>query len=216
MILYVNSCVREGSRTHRLAGAVLEGLCGAIEKKDFAEGGNAFCCTDSGAGYEKRESPLRNVKEVYLPELNLRPLSRERLKKRDELIGKGKFDDEMFSLARDFKEAEYIVVSAPFWDLSFPSVLKTYMENIYIVGLLTRFSPEGVPEGACRAKKLYYVATSGGKYVPDYSYNYIRDIAVNYFGIKETELILAENLDIAGFDAEAIMRETLSKLKISG
>ena len=33
------------------------------------------------------------------------------------------------------------------------------------------------------------------------------------FGIKDTELIYAEYLDVEGYDAEAILSETMKKIK---
>ena len=65
----------------------------------------------------------------------------------------------------------------------------------------------------CKAKKLYYVATSGGKFIPDFSYNYIESLCKDYFGIKDTELIFAQMLDIEGFDADKIMEETIKGIK---
>ena len=61
----------------------------------------------------------------------------------------------------------------------------------------------------CRAEKLYYVTTAGGSYIPDYSYNYIRDLTIQYFGIKETVLIKAEMLDVDGFSADEIVQQTI-------
>ncbi len=118
-----------------------------------------------------------------------------------------------FEYARDFSSADVIVIAAPFWDLSFPAILKLYIENIYITGLVTEYDPHGIPHGLCRATKLYYVTTAGGLYEPKYSYEHIRDLAVNYFGIKETELIKAEMLDVQGYDADRIMEQALSEIE---
>ena len=63
-----------------------------------------------------------------------------------------------------------------------------------------------------RPEKLYYVTTAGGPYIPDYSYNYIRDLAIQYFGIKETELIKAEMLDVEGFSADEIVQQTIDRI----
>jgi len=178
MILYVNACVREDSRTNRIARALLGRLGGEVE-------------------------------ELRLSEANPQPLSAERLNQRTELIEKGDYSHPMFDLAKQFQRADYIVVAAPFWDLSFPASLKLYLENIYVTGLVSEYAADGTPRGLCRAKKLWYVTTAGGPYVPDYSYNYIRDLAVVCFGIAETELIKAEMLDVDGFDAEALVAQTI-------
>ena len=51
-----------------------------------------------------------------------------------------------------------------------------------------------------------------GPYMPVYSYDYIRELATDCFGIKETELIKAEMLDIEGFDAEEIVKSAIDNL----
>ena len=42
----------------------------------------------------------------------------------------------MFRYARQFAEAEEIVIAAPFWDLSFHAKLKIYLGQITISGLI--------------------------------------------------------------------------------
>ncbi len=150
--------------------------------------------------------------ELYLPDENLQPLSKERLEKRTALIEKGDYSDDMFRLAKQFASAEKIVVSAPFWDLSFPSILKLYIENIYVTGIVSEYNSDGTPHGLCRADEIIYVTTAGGPYVPDYSFGYIKDLAENYLGIEKATLIKAEMLDVEGFDAEKIIKKVISEL----
>lgn len=150
--------------------------------------------------------------EVYLPDENLQPLSEERLDKRTELIEKGDYSDKMFAYAKQFAAADKIVVSAPYWDLSFPSLLKLYIENIYVTGIVSEYDESGMPHGLCKASELIYVTTAGGPYVPDYSFGYIKDLAENYLGIQKTTLIKAEMLDVVGFDAEKIVAKTIAGL----
>ena len=61
----------------------------------------------------------------------------------------------MFELARQFAAADQIVIAAPYWDLSFPAALKQYFEQINVLGITFAYTPEGVPKGLCRARKLY-------------------------------------------------------------
>ena len=150
--------------------------------------------------------------EVRLSEDTPEPLSAKRLARRTELIERGDYADPMFRYARQFQRADTIVIAAPYWDLSFPAVLRTYLENIYVTGLVSEYTPEGIPHGLCRARKLWYVTTAGGPYVPDFSYDYIRALATRCFGIPETELVFAEMLDVEGFDAETIVRETADRI----
>lgn len=182
MVLYINSCVRNNSRTDRLARSVLKEI---------------------GKEYE----------ELKLEEENLRPYSEEMIEKRTALAKAGDFSNEIFKWARLFAQAEKIVVSAPHWDLSFPALLKLFIENIYVTGLVSEYDEMGRPRGLCKASKLYYVATAGGKFIPDFSYNYIESLCKTCFGIKETQLICAEMLDVEGFDAEKIMTEAQDNIK---
>lgn len=153
-----------------------------------------------------------DYEELFLPDLNLHPLDEETLNRRTQLIESGQYDDPLFAYAKQFASADTIVIAAPFWDLSFPAILKTYLESIYVIGIVSEYSADGQPHGLCRADKLYYVTTAGGPYTPDYSYDYIRVLTTVCFGIKETELIKAEMLDIEGFDAEEIVKSVIDNL----
>lgn len=120
----------------------------------------------------------------------------------------------MFGLARQWANADTIVVAAPYWDLSFPAILKTYIENIYVTGIVSVYGPDGRPQGLCKADKLYYVTSAGGPYEETYSYGYISALARDFFGIKETKLIKAEMMDVDGFDAEAILKKTIDEIEL--
>ena len=104
MILFVDACVRDDSRTKRLADEVLSRLSG-------------------------------EVKTVKLKDVNFEVTDQDYLRKRDELIAKREFDSEMFTLAREFQAADQIVIAAPYWDLSFPAMLKQYIEHINVLGI---------------------------------------------------------------------------------
>ena len=181
MTLYINCCVREESRTERLAQAVLQKLGG-----DFTE--------------------------LNLYNENLKPLDGEMLNKRTALIEQGDYSDPMFGYAKQFASADTIVIAAPYWDLSFPASLKTYIENIYVTGIVSAYNESGLPVGLCKATELYYVTTAGGPYDPTYSYGYIESLAKNFFGIPETHLVKAEMLDIIGNNAEEILNQEVSRI----
>ena len=150
-------------------------------------------------------------KQTHVPSLSLHPIDEEALIRKTELLEQGHYDDPMFDLSREFAEAEEILIAAPHWDLSFPSILKLYLEHIYAIGIVSRYDEAGKPIGLCKAKTLYYVTTSGGPYDPRYSYDYLRTLALDYFGIGETRLFYAENLDIVEGDAVKRLEEALEK-----
>ena len=148
-----------------------------------------------------------DVKEIKLWELDLPKADEAFIDRRSEFAGRNDFSDPMFDLAKDFAAADTIVIAAPYWDLSFPSVLKCYIEQICVVGLTFFYNEQDQPETLCRAKKLYYVTTAGGPVFSDeYGYGYVKALADGYYGIPETKLIKAEGLDIDGADVSAILR----------
>ena len=181
-ILYINACVRKGSRTRKLAEKLLKKI-----DKPYEE----ICLADI---------PFASVNEEYL-------------NRREHLISIGDVQNPMFSLARQFSEAETIVIAAPFWDLSFPATLKQYLEQINVVGITFKYSEEGIPIGLCRANQLYYVTTAGGYYVPEeFGFGYVKVLAQNYYGIQDVRQISAVGLDIINADVNAIMNAAEDRL----
>ena len=155
--------------------------------------------------------------EIRLEEIDFPVSSEKFLKRRDRLIAEGELQNPLFDLARQFSRAETIVIAAPYWDLSFPAMLKQYLETVNVVHITFRYSPEGVPVGLCRADRLFYVTTAGGYYAPEeYGFGYIKALAENYWGIRSVRKIEALGLDIDVADEEAIMaaaEEALSAVK---
>ena len=142
------------------------------------------------------------VTHLALPEENLPTVDETFLAKRDGLA------DETVAYARQFAEADTIVIAAPFWDLSFPAILKQYLELVNVVGVTFRYNEQGIPEGMCKAKKLYYVTTAGGDFFPEeFGFGYVKALAQNFYGIPEVKLFKATGLDMVGADVEEILQE---------
>ena len=174
-ILFINACPREGSRTLELARHLLAKLEGTVE-------------------------------ELAIFEENFLPLNGKTLALRDKMTDKASFDHPIFKYARQFAQADTLVIAAPFWDLSFPSALKIWLEYVMAKEITFRYNEEGFPQGLCKAKKLFYISTAGGPVLPAHlGFDYVNALAKNYFGIPETALFSAENLDVIGADVEAIL-----------
>ena len=188
-ILFVDSCLRENSRTKILADRLLQKIIA--------------------------ENPSAKIEEIQLQKANLKPLNAELLQKRDMLLQAGKTDDEFFEFANQFAAADKIVVAAPYYDLQFPSLLKIYLENICVCGITFKYSEQGIPVGLCHADELIYVTTAGG-YLGNYNlgYDYLRNLCQMFFAITKQRLIAAEGLDIYGNDSEQILREVCAKENI--
>ena len=150
------------------------------------------------------------VEEVRLENVNFPVADQAFLDRRDKCIAEGDYSNSYFDFAKQFANADTIVIAAPLWDLSFPAVLKQYIEHINILGITFEYTPEGIPAGKCKAKKLYYVMTAGGDFVPEeFGFGYIKALAQNFYGIKDVELVKAVGLDIQGNDADAIVAECM-------
>lgn len=169
------------------------------------------CCPRENSRTEslakKLLGKLGEYEEVNPEKEGLVPIDNERLNYRTALLEKGDLSDDIFKYAKQFAAADTIVIAAPFWDLSFPSVLKIYIENIYVTGIVSKYDIDGTPKGLCKAKTLYYVTTAGGPYDGRFSFDYLKELAETFFGIEKTVLIKAEMLDIIGNDAEKILAE---------
>ena len=154
-----------------------------------------------------------DITEVNLEKENLAPLNCQSLAERERLLNAGEVEAPMLRYAKQFAQADEIVIAAPFWDLSFPSILKIYMEQIMVAGITFEYR-NGCPTGLCKAKRLVYVTTAGGEIFCDFGYAYIKAIANNFFGIQDTIAYRATNLDVQGISANALLKEaTISTVK---
>ena len=135
--------------------------------------------------------------ETVTPEqlLALKPFDVEMLNDREALAGAGAFDAPVFDLARQFRGADAVVVAAPYWDLSYPAALRTYVEYISAVGLTYHYESDGC-HGDCKAQRLVYL-TSGGDFEHEDSIGVLhwRQLC-GLFGVKRFDYVFAGGLDI--------------------
>ena len=127
--------------------------------------------------------------------LALKPFDAEMLNERDTLASVGAWEAPVFTLARQFRAADAIVVAAPFWDMSYPAALRTYIEYISANGLAYHYDENGC-HGDCRAKWLVYL-TSGGDVEREDSVGVVhwRQLAA-MFGIPRFDYVFAGGLDL--------------------
>ncbi len=179
-ILFINACVRSEdiSRTYRLCKAFLDRY--------------------------KIIHPDTTVTEIVLAGSGLSPLTQSDVEKRSALILAGDYSDPMFDHAKQFANADKIIIGAPLWDLSFPSILKVYIEHI-CANTVTFTYENDMPVGLSKFSKLLYISTCGG-FVgeKDYGKEYIIGIG-EFLGHGEFMSLTVQGLDIAGTDIEAIM-----------
>ena len=151
--------------------------------------------------------------EVELQKCDLRALDEKRLDRKNELCLKSEFDDEFFALARQFKEAETIVIGAPYYDLSSPALLKEYLENTCVVGLTFHYVADDEPRSLSKVKKAIYVMTAGGTIVShEYGYGYLKKLFETFYEVKDFEYFYAEKLDLPDIDIEAELEATKKQM----
>lgn len=144
------------------------------------------------------------VHEINLQNEKIEPLDRESLALRDRLIKECITDHPLLQYAKEFSQADTIVVAAPYWDLSFPSLLKIYLEAVTVCGMTFRYE-NNAPRGLCRAERLFYITTAGGPIISDFGFSYVKELAETFYGIRQTTCFRAEGLDIIGADVDGIM-----------
>lgn len=192
-ILFINSCVRgkERSRSKKIADEFL------AEIKEI--NGNA------------------NITEVDLMQIKPPYMTYSNFEEREKLIEEKNFTSTIFSLAKQFAAADRIVIAAPFWEYSFPAVLKAYIENVSVCGITFAYNEAG-SVGLCKAKKMMYITTRGG-IVCDSQDEWLENGArylkamCNMYGIKEFDVIDAQGLDIWGVNAEEIVNRAINSAK---
>lgn len=172
-LLFVDCCISQrgaDSRTRALADAFLKAFQAAHPEAEI---------------------------ETVPPEtlLALKPFAPDMLDDRDALAGVKAWDAPVFSLARQFRAADRIAVAAPFWDLSFPAALRTYIEYISANGLTYHYEADGC-HGDCRAERLVYL-TSGGDFEREDSVGVLhwRQLCA-MFGVGQFDYVFAGGLDV--------------------
>ena len=93
------------------------------------------------------------------------------------------------------KAADVIVLTAPIYNFSVPSVLKAWIDQICRAGLTFRYTEEG-PQGLLSDRPVYLVMASGG--VPfgspvDFASGYLKQV-FRFIGIEDIRLIGAERV----------------------
>lgn len=188
--LFVNACPRgEESRTLRLARAFLEALCS--------------------------QCPSLTIAEHDLTRMNLHSVDRTTLIMKEALCDRSAWEDPYLAPAVAFQQADVVVIAAPYWDLSFPSILKVWVENVYVRNLTFRYENDK-PIGLCQGRESVYITTAGSPIGDnDWGARYMRAVLTT-LGIPRFTSLCAEALDLEGSDCEAIMERALAEARDAG
>ena len=190
-LLFINACVRgPRSRTLQLARRFLE--------------------------MWQQKHPEAVITERDLCRDRLLPQYPEVLEERDTLWSAGKLDDPIFAPARQFAAAGRIVIAAPFWDLSFPAILKIYLERISVTNITFGYDDLGRSVGLCRADKLLFITTRGGDFsIPEISWMEMGtrqlEALCAMYGISSFQCLTAQGLDDIRNDKTAILAQAVEQ-----
>lgn len=185
-VLIIDACVRrEESRTRRMLDRAEDTL--------------------------KALHPDWEFETLTLMDMDLKYWNTESLKERDELLMQKQYDAPVFALGRQFQQADGVIVAAPFWDLTFPAVLKVYIENISAESITFKSTPNGLV-GICQAKWLLFLATRGGIWEEGMELGspYMEALS-KFFGIEQYYCAAADGIDIAELDSEKILEDALAE-----
>lgn len=182
--LFIDCCLRKPSNTKLLAEEFLK------ELKDY------------------------EIKHLVLEDENLKPLVGEFFNSRQELLDKDDRTDPRFNYAYEFKNADLVIIAAPFWDLSFPALLKIYIENISVDGI-TFSSTENGLVGLCKADNLIYLTTRGGIYIDDPMEQAIPHLNAlsKFFGFKNFKYVAADGMNVEGFDSKKSLEDAIQQAR---
>ena len=188
--LFVDACIRgEASRTLGLARSFLDELARAL--------------------------PELELETVELNRVRPRPLFEDTLARREEAAQRG-FDGPEFALARQFREAELLVLAAPFWEGTFPAAFHAYWEQVCVAGLTFLLDETGY-RGLCRGKRAVFITTRGGIYetgpavADNHAPGFLRTV-LTMLGIPRLDVVAAEGLDMVGVDAAGALGAAREKL----
>ena len=134
-----------------------------------------------------------DVRTLCLNELELSIVKKDLIKQRNN----GIIDKEVISWAESIREADRIVIAAPFWDMSFPAALKNFFELCSIFDITFK-SDDKTCYGNCRAEKLLYITTRGMNISTgdelEQATPYLKALSW-LWGIGPLEVISAQNMD---------------------
>ena len=186
--LFVNCCPRgEASRTLRLAEFFLAAL--------------------------REKLPGLDLREQNPYGMGLAPVWGETLAQREALCDARDWTHPLTRPAAEMAQSDLIVIAAPYWDLSFPSALKVWMEHMWIRNL-TFFYRNDQPVGLCRAEAAVYITTAGSRIgAHDWGTLYVED-CLRTLGVRSFHAIKAEALDLDSSDPEAILAEAEKRARL--
>lgn len=134
-----------------------------------------------------------NVQTININEIDLDIVKKELLEKRMN----GEIDSDVMMWAESIRDADRIVIAAPFWDMSIPAALKNFLELCSIMNITFKTNDKTC-YGNCKAEKMLYITTRGMDIdtwdVLDQGSSYLKALSW-LWGIGPMQVVSAQNMD---------------------
>ena len=151
-----------------------------------------------------------DVHTIDVNSLNWQAVRAEQFQER----GQGKFQEHVLEYARMMEQTDRLVIAAPFWDMSFPSALKVFFEQISLDGY-TFDNGSTTCTGRCHCEKVLYITTRGMNIptgdVREQAVPYLRALST-LWGLGEVQCIACENMDyISDMEREGKIQNAIAE-----
>jgi FMN-dependent NADH-azoreductase len=112
------------------------------------------------------------------------------------------------ALIAELQAADTIVLAAPMYNFSIPSVLKSYFDHVARAGVTFRYTEKG-PIGLLTGKKAVVFATRGGVHAgtPSDTHTGLIRTFLGFVGITDVSFVYAEGLAISDAQKQAALAE---------
>lgn len=158
------------------------------------------CIRDEGSRTKRIAEPIITaLKERYeietfvLNDMNLQVVQKDEINRR----GNGIVSEEALAWANTVREADRIVIAAPFWDMSIPAALKCFFELCSILDVTFKTN-DVTCYGNCNCENLMFITTRGMNISTgdplEQATPYIKALSW-LWGIKGLEVVARQNFD---------------------
>ena len=171
-----------------------------------------FKVSDSFVEEYKRNNPEDEIITLDLYKENIDFLRADDLGKLFGPKDEESKNNSILKYAYQFADADKYIIAAPMWNLSFPAILKAYIDYVSVSGITFKYTAEG-PVGLLNNKKAVHIVSRGGTYDNspyEMGDRYLRTI-LGFFGIKDIETIAIDNLDVMGVNVKEKVEEGIEK-----
>jgi FMN-dependent NADH-azoreductase len=120
------------------------------------------------------------------------------------------------ALIGELRAADVVVIGAPMYNFSVPTVLRSWFDHVLRAGETFRYSEAG-PEGLLRGKKVIVIESRGGAYAEgpaaaiDFQEPYLRHL-LGFIGLDDMTFVRAEKIGYGPEAREAAIAGAVAEL----